>query len=141
MRRRRWLIGGALLLVLSLFVCAAAILFGLDRHAPDAVLADLASMTPLGSTVAEVEGALRERGWHEGMCWVEDADGRKSRIEARCADCYRLGLPPPRVVIQAQWHFGEDGKLRDIALDYFEAGFIGFSKQNEVPILLSDRKR
>jgi hypothetical protein len=138
---RRWLVGGAGLLVLGVLVTLAAFLFVLDRHAPDAVLADLASLTPLGSTVPEVEAALRGRGWHEGMCWVEDMDGRKSRIDARCADFYRPGFPPPRIVIQAQWHFGEDGKLRDIALDYFEAGFIGFSKESEVPISLSDRKR
>jgi hypothetical protein len=128
------------LLTVGLLACTALILFGTNRHAPDAVLADLATLTPLGTTVAEVEAALRERGWHEGMGWADGPDGTKVHIVARCADFYRPGLPPPRVMIQAQWQFGDDGKLRDIALDYYQVGFIGFSKENDVPILLSDRR-
>lgn len=140
MKARRWLVALLTLLGLGGLAFLAAMLFGTDRYAPDSMLTDIASLTPPGSSVAEVEAALRRRGWNEGMGGVEGADGQIERIDARCADFYRLGLPPERMVIQAHWHFGDDGKLRDIALDYYQAGLLGFSKENETPILLSDRK-
>jgi hypothetical protein len=108
-------------------------------RAPDVILKELARMTPLGSTVPEVEAALQKRGLHEGMCWSEDKDGTKAAIKVRYADFYRLGLPPPRTIIEAQWHFDDAGKLSDISLDYYSSGMLafGFTKETEKPFLLS----
>jgi hypothetical protein len=90
-----------------------------------------------------VELAIRESHLQQGMCWAEDKDGRKSLISVRFAEYYRATVPPERKIIEARWHFGPDGKLQDISLDYFHTGIYGIfmTKENEQPISLSDYRK
>jgi hypothetical protein len=147
MKLRRWLIPCLFIVGIGLLVRLALILLTANRHSPQAILAELELLTPLGSTVAEVELAIRERGL-EGMCWQEEKDGRKSKIMIRFAEFVRPSVPPLRIIIESHWHFGPDGKLNDISLDYYDAGIflpgIGalfMTKENEKPISLSNRRQ
>ena len=67
--------------------------------------------------------------------------GTKSSITARYGEVYLLGPSPGRLIVEAHWHFDDEGKLADIALDYYSGGIIalGFQKENERPISLSGR--
>src|SRR5207249_11098070 len=116
--RKRWGLTGGLLLLLSVCVITTLVRFFTDpvRRPPQEILADLATITPLGSRVEAVEAALREHGWHEGMCWTETKAGTKSSITARYGEVYLLGPSPGRLIVEAHWHFDDEGKLADIAL-------------------------
>jgi hypothetical protein len=141
MKVRRWWVGGLALLAIGLAVCAAAALLLSRSRSPEAVLTDLAALTPLSSTVPQVEAAIRQRHLHEGMCWSETQGGTKTSITVRYADSYGLGLPPERTIIEAHWHFDPEGKLADISVDYYHSGMtaLGFTKANDRPITLSSR--
>lgn len=143
MKFRKWLMGGLFILLLSVVICVAWSLLIANRHSPEAILRELDLLTPPGSLVADVELAIRERHLHQGMCWTEGKDGRKTSITAQYADYYRMTIPPDRTHIEAHWQFGPDGKLHDITLDYFHGGIIaiGMTKANEKPISLSDQRR
>ena len=143
MNVRRLLIGGLFMLGVSLVICLASGLLMANRHSPEAILTELELLTPPGSSVADVEFAIRKRRWEQGMCWSEEKNGRKTSITVQYADFWRTTVPPERTVIESHWHFGPDGKLHDISLDYFHSGIIaiGMTKENEKPIFLSDHRQ
>jgi hypothetical protein len=85
MKIRRWLMGGLFMLGLSLAIWLALGILAANRRLPEAVLRELDLLTPAGSTVAEVELAIREGRLQQGMCWEEDKDGGKSLISVRFA--------------------------------------------------------
>lgn len=137
--KARWglTIGAALILSIAAYVLA--VLLDAQSRTPEVILAKIIQLTPLGSTVSEVEVAIRGSGRGEGMCWTETKEGKKTSITVRYAESLQVGVPPARSIIEAHWHFDPHGRLVEIALDYYSDGIvsIGFSKVNDTPITLS----
>jgi hypothetical protein len=146
MKLRKWFLSCLLILGLGLAILLAFYLVTGRRHSPEVILGELEQLTPLGSTIADVESAIGKWGLHRGEGGLGGTiakDGTKLSIIVRYADSLVWTVPPQRKMIQANWHFGPDGKLNDISLDYYQGGYMGFSsdQENDKPIRLSDYRK
>jgi hypothetical protein len=139
MKISRWLAVCLALLCIGVAGWIAMVVFLSGARSSDAVLDDLALLTPLGSSVPAVEAAIRQRHMDAGMCWSEDNDGKKSSITVRYSDNYAWRIPPERNIIEAHWHFDPAGKLNDISLDYYRTSVFASTKENKEPISLAGR--
>lgn len=112
--RRPWTII-ALLTACLLLAGSGVLIYKAASVSPATIRAEILALTPIGSSVEDVDKAIDAMQLDNGACWRGD----KSEVEVRYARFYEIRRLPFPTVIHAHWHFDAEGKLSDVSLKYY----------------------
>lgn len=116
--RRKWALAAAALATLPIAIWLAAYFFAPSVDA-ESVRAEILALTPLGSSVEEIDKAILATTGKDAFWQFYEKTGKKYRTEVAYRTYHQRKHLPWNCSLVVHWHLDDQERLREIELKYY----------------------